>query len=168
MNPGIIASSFLRVKGVIATSTLDLGRRVKSQGQKMPGASAARCSLCGLGLLVSWGSKQSSADCFLVPPVLCSLLVSSSACPGLPVKILSQVDPLIPVGRGTGGSPESVCVECGLQDHACWRGQSSSSSTEQRPGLRNFSHTLLLPQVTELEVLIAAVTPEPSVAAGEW
>lgn len=51
MNPGIIASSFLRVKGVFAT--LDLGRRVKSQGQKMPGASAARCSLCGLGLLVS-------------------------------------------------------------------------------------------------------------------
>lgn len=30
------------------------------------------------------------------------------------MEILSHVDPLIPVGRGTGGGPESVCVECGL------------------------------------------------------
>lgn len=81
------------------------------------------------------------------------------------MEILSHVNPLIPVGRGTGGSPESACVECGLQDCARWRGQFCSSSTEERAGLRNFSHALLCPQVTELEVLVAAITPEPSVAA---
>lgn len=58
MNPSIIASTFLRVKGVITTSTLDLGRRVKSQGQKMPGASVARCILCGLGLLSAGAASR--------------------------------------------------------------------------------------------------------------